>query len=288
MVQALPDPGRKPDVMSDKTRLVRRFWRFERALHIVLMTSFLGLAFSGMPLLFADQTWAGVMARIMGGYAVTGVLHRFCAVLLIAAFLAHLGRTAYRIFVRKEEGMLWGPDSLVPQPTDAIQLFQHVRWFVGLGPRPRFDKFTYWEKFDYWAVFWGMAIIGTSGLMMWFPGLFTIVLPGWVLNIAIIIHGEEALLAVVFIFTIHFFNGHLRPEKFPLDTVMFTGRISVEELEEERPAEYERLVRAGRLEEIEAAPPPRWEILIARAAGLTAVGLGILMVLLTIRGLLLH
>ena len=48
----------------------------------------------------------------------------------------------------------------------------HIRWFVGGGPRPRFDRFTYWEKFDYWAVFWGMGIIGASGLLLWFPEFF--------------------------------------------------------------------------------------------------------------------
>ena len=99
---------------------------------------------------------------------------------------------------------------MVPQPQDAIDLYHHFKWFVGLGPRPQFDRWTYWEKFDYWAVFWGMAIIGGSGLMLWFPVFFAF-LPGWMFNIAMIVHGEEALLAVGFIFTIHFFNAHLRP-----------------------------------------------------------------------------
>ena len=121
----------------------------------------------------------------------------------------------------------------------------HFRWFVGLGPRPVFDRFTYWEKFDYWAVFWGMAIIGGSGLMLWFPVLFSRILPGWVFNIALLVHGEEALLAVGFIFTIHFFNGHLRPEKFPMDMVIFTGRVEEHEFQAERPAEYARLTAAG-------------------------------------------
>jgi len=33
----------------------------------------------------------------------------------------------------------------------------------------------------------------------------------------------RSLLAVGFIFTIHFFNAHLRLEKFPVDDVIFTG-----------------------------------------------------------------
>jgi len=87
-------------------------------------------------------------------------------------------------------------------------------------PKPEFDRWTYWEKFDYFAVFWGVFIIGSSGLFMWFPTFFTRFLPGWLINIALIIHSDEALLAAGFIFSIHFFNTHFRIEKFPMDTVI--------------------------------------------------------------------
>ena len=48
--------------------------------------------------------------------------------------------------------------------------------------------------------------------------------PGIFLNIALVIHSNEALLAmgVIFIF-VHFFSAHLRPESFPIDKVIFTG-----------------------------------------------------------------
>ena len=98
-----------------------------------------------------------------------------------------------------------------------------IKYFLYLGPRPKFDRFTYWEKFDYLAVFWGVAIIGVSGLVLWFPTLFTFFLPGWALNAAYVIHSDEALLATGFIFLFHFFHTHLRPEAFPLDPVIFVG-----------------------------------------------------------------
>jgi cytochrome b subunit of formate dehydrogenase len=169
---------------------------------------------------------------------------------------------------------------MVPQPRDFFEMVAHIRWFVGLGPQPRFDHFTYWEKFDYWAVFWGMGIIGGSGLVLWFPELFAYVLPGWMFNIATVVHGEEALLAVGFIFTIHFFNGHLRPEKFPMDSVIFTGRVTVKEMEEERPDELDRLTRTGRIDEFAITAAPRWVYRLGRTAGGTAVVLGLLMVAL--------
>ena len=90
--------------------------------------------------------------------------------------------------------------------------------------------------------FWGMFAIGLSGLMLWFPEYFAIFLPGWIFNIATIVHSDEALLASGFIFTVHLFNTHLRPSKFPIDTVIFTGKLPKYELIEERPEQYERMV----------------------------------------------
>jgi len=263
---------------------IRRFDSFDRALHVGLMVSFLSLSLSGLPLIFATSGWARTLAGLMGGYGGSRIVHRLAATLLIVCFVAHLGRIAHRVFVRRESGLLWGPNSLVPRPQDAIDMFGHFRWFVSRAPRPRFGRFTYWEKFDYWAVFWGMGIIGLSGFMMWWPALFSSWLPGWIFNIALMIHGEEALLAMLFIFTVHFFNGHLRPEKFPMDPVIFTGNVPLAELQHERPAEYERLVADGALEP--AKPAPRWVAVGGRALGTIAVILGWIIVVLTIRGLI--
>ena len=259
-------------------RHVRRFGMFERWLHGYLMFSFLGLAATGLPLIFSDTRWAAALARALGGFAVTGVLHRVFATIMIAVFLLHVATLLRRIVIGKDYSLLWGPTSLVPQPRDVSEMYQHFRWFVGLGPRPAFERYSYWEKFDYWAVFWGMAIIGGSGLLLWFPEAFARVLPGWIFNVAMVVHGEEALLAVGFIFTFHFFNGHLRPEKFPMDMVIFTGRLTESELQHERPGEYERLRRTGELEQLVADPPSRNAWLVGRVVGTTAVTIGLVLV----------
>jgi hypothetical protein len=99
------------------------------------------------------------------------------------------------------------------------------------------------------------------------------------------VHGHEALLAVGFIFTIHFFNGHVRPEKFPMDMVIFTGRVTEHELREERPLEYERLRRAGGLAAIETTPPNAVAVAFGRLIGGTALVLGIITVFLILYGL---
>ena len=128
------------------------------------------------------------------------------------------------------------------------EFVQTIKWFLRRGPRPEYGRWSYWEKCDYFAVFWGIAIIGSTGFILWFPELCTYILPGWFINVATIIHSDEALLATGFIFTIHFFNTHFRPEKFPMDMVMFTGRVAVDELKREKPRYYEELVASGELE----------------------------------------
>jgi hypothetical protein len=158
-----------------------------------------------------------------------------------------------------------------------------MRYFLGLGPRPRFGRWAYWEKFDYWAVFWGVSIIGASGLLLWFPTFFARVLPGWVFNVAIIVHSDEALLAVGFIFTIHFFNGHLRPEKFPMDLVIFTGRVSEEEFRHERALEVARLeARGGGIDSLVGPPPNPRLLRWGRLGGTVAVTVGLSLFLMII------
>ena len=208
------------------------------------------------------------------------LLHRVGAVVLFIIFVVHL------VYLRRKKQrmgwtwkeMLTGPDSIVFNKNDFKEAGQAVKWFFGRGPRPRFGRYTYWEKFDYLAVFWGVAVIGLTGLMRWVPEVFTHVVPGWFINVAAIIHSDEALLAVGFIFTIHFFNTHFRPDKFPMDPVIFTGRISLEELKYDKPREYERMVESGRLEEYLVDPFPEGAEKASRVFGFVALGIGLALI----------
>jgi thiosulfate reductase cytochrome b subunit len=238
---------------------------------------------SGLPLIYAERAWAQTLARILGGFEGAGLIHRICAFVMIVVFASHVVLVFYKaIRDGRLMAMFWGPDSMVPQPQDIVDIWRNFKWFIGRGPRPQFDRWTYWEKFDYWAVFWGMFIIGGSGLLLWFPVFFSKLLPGWTFNIASLVHGEEALLAVGFIFTFHFFNGHLRPEKFPMDTVIFTGRIPEHELKGERQVEYQRLVREGKLDEKLTTAPTDESTWFGWIVGGTALVLGVITVVLIV------
>ena len=241
-----------------------------------MILTFMGLTLTGLTLKFSYTAWAGVMSHFFGGFQSAGYIHRLCAFLMFLLYIAHL--TDLFIFKRRAKGSLknlfFGPDSLIFNKRDLQEFWASLRWFIGRGARPQYGRWTYWEKFDYMAVFWGIIVIGSTGLVLWFPEFFTRVLPGWAINVATIIHSDEALLAVGFIFTIHFFNTHLRPEKFPMDTVIFTGRMDVEELKVDKPGEYERLVQSGALEANMSERLPEVVNRAIRAFAWTALAIG--------------
>jgi len=116
--------------------------------------------------------------------------------------------------------------------------------------------------------------------MLWLPEFFSIFLPGWVLNIATIVHSDEALLASGFIFTVHFFNTHLRPSKFPIDTVIFTGRFPKYEMLEERPAQYRRMMAEKTLETRRERYPSVLADLFSEAMGFAMLVMGIFCIFL--------
>ena len=268
-------------------KLYRRFSQKQRIMHLILLTTFLLLAITGMALKFSYAGWAQVISSIFGGFAAMGTIHRIAALTQVGMFIAHL--LAVRK-MKKNSGKSWikfifAPDSMMFNINDIRQFFAQVKWFIGKGERPEFGRFTYWEKFDYFAVFWGIIIIGSSGLILWFPELFTRILPGWSINMATIIHSDEALLAAGFIFTIHFFNTHFRPDKFPIDPVIFTGRMTLEELKLDKPGEYKALIdKYGEegVKDILVDPVPEKVEQSYKAFGFIALGLGVGLIFLII------
>lgn len=274
---------------TGKTTYIRRFKMRHMITHLFLILSFMILALTGMMLKFANMEWAQTLAGILGGVKAAGNWHRFAAVITFGCFTFHLSALFYQKIKEgiKFKSFFLGSSSLMFNMQDIRDFGATIKWFVGKEPKPQYGRWTYWEKFDYMAVFWGVAVIGLSGLILWFPEVFTKIMPGWLVNVAQIIHSDEALLAVGFIFTIHFFNTHLRPEAFPMNTVIFTGHIPEAEFKEDRPKEYEELVKSGKIDkvkvELEFSPLRRRVI---NTFGFFFLSLGIILVLLIIYSVL--
>jgi cytochrome b subunit of formate dehydrogenase len=270
--------------MAEYDRDRKQFARFtplNRVLHVCMIVSFMSLALTGMSLKFSYTAWAGTLSRLLGGFQTAGYIHRFAAFIMFTIFVVHITdlirlKRRERLSLRQ---LIFGPQSLLLNRQDLRDLIASIKWFVGKGPRPRYGRWTYWEKFDYFAVFWGIFVIGSTGLTLWFPEFFTHFLPGKFLNVATIVHSDEALLAAGFIFTVHFFNTHLRPEKFPMDIVIFSGRMSLEELKQDKPKEWDELVRSGQLEQHLVDPYPPIMIRAIKVFGWAALTLGFGMVI---------
>ncbi|MCP4127479.1 MAG: cytochrome C [Gammaproteobacteria bacterium] len=232
-----------PDVVYFRRFPVAWCW-----IHGLFAIATMVLILTGTTLLFSHTGWAKAVVMFLGGVEMEGIVHRTAAVIWLGIFLGHLAIAVTNIWRGRETFKWFGTSSMLPNWKDMRDLRDMFRWFLGKGPRPQFSQWTYWQKFDYWAPFWGAAIIGSSGLLLFMPEKTALFLPGWMFNIATLIHAEEALLAAIFLNSVHFFNVHFRPERFPMSTTIFTGAIPITEFKHDHRLEYERLVASGELD----------------------------------------
>ena len=225
-----------------------------------------------------------ISARFLGGFPSTSFWHRFFGVILLVSMLAYMARMVRLLVQGRAQGrslvsLFFGSDSPMPTLRDLKDFLKMLRWFFGLGPRPGFDRWSYWEKIDFWGAIADTVIIGSTGLLLWFPNFFCGPLPGITLNIAKVIHSTQALLATGFVFAIHFFNTHFRPDRFPADMSVLTGLVSEEEFKEDRPEYFERLEREGKLEALRTTSPGLFVLWSIRTFGFLALAVGLTLLL---------
>jgi cytochrome b subunit of formate dehydrogenase len=149
------------------------------------------------------------------------------------------------------------------------------KWSIGRGSRPALDRWSYREKFDYWAMASVAGALACSGLFLWFPTFFARFLSGYWFNVAMVVHSDAGLMAIGFALVIHILNSSMRRAGFPVNDVMLTGRLSEREFQEERSAQYGRLVGQGALDRLRVQPPSDRNRRIAHYATLAAQVLGV-------------
>lgn len=222
----------------EKKSVFQRFDLHQRIQHIGMFTSFIVLTITGLPIKFEQSSLSLWVVSIFGGFDNLFAVHLIAAAVMLVDFVYHLLYLLIYPFTRKLSL------AILPSGKDFIDVIQDVLYLLGLRKDPaKFDRFSYKEKFDYWAVFWGMAIMGGSGLMMWFPQIFAQFMPRWVIDSSRYAHTDEAILAISAIFIWHFFNSHFSPRFFPMNHVWYKGTMSRIEMEEDHPLELERLDR---------------------------------------------
>ncbi len=280
----------RPHVQVDQLphvrgRHVRRFSLGWRIVHLLFAVALMVLSLTGMAAFYAETGWAAAVMQALGGPKSAAIIHRVAAVIILALFVGHILYFAVRFIPRWRTFNWFGHTSLVPSLQDLRDIKAMFLWFIGKAPRPVFGRWTYWERFDYWAPFWGLAIVGGSGLMLWFKELTASVWPGWIFNVAALAHGEEAFLAILFLFTVHFFNNHFRPDRFPPpDISMFTGTVPLEEFRREHTLEYDELVANGQLEQYLVDVPSPAMTLGSRILGIVLLVCGLTLLALVLIG----
>jgi formate dehydrogenase subunit gamma len=212
----------------------------QRLQHWLLITSFVTLLVTGLPLLFPTTSISRDVVHLLGGVGARAVIHRIAALTLIGLVVYH---ALYVLFSRKG---YWEFRQLLPGPRDLLDLLHMLRYYFGLSQaRPAFGRYNYIEKFEYLAVGWGSVIMIGTGLVLWSPNVTLAILPKWVTDIATVVHSWEAILAFLAIIVWHMYNVHWNPSVFPMSRIWLTGKIGLRELEENHPLEYQERYGGG-------------------------------------------
>lgn len=244
----MPEPG-MPETRSpawepyagdlDHT-VVIRLTLAERVQHIVLMVSFTVLIVTGIPLLF--PSWP--MVHVFGGmFPVRTFVHRFAGGTLAALAVFHVLYVLFSEEGRRDFGRI------APRLRDVKDFVHYVQYQLGkVNDPPAFGKFDPFEKVEYFAVVWGSAVMVATGFMLWFFEATLRIFPKWVYDLVLMIHGYEALLAFLAIILWHLYNVHLKPGVFPLSRLWIDGKITLRELKEHHPREYQGWLRRQRIQ----------------------------------------
>jgi len=208
----------------------------ERIQHFLLMGSFITLVYTGFAMKFPEAWWAAPLIRWEGGFAFRGLLHRIAAVVMIGLAIYHV---VYMITSKRGREQFF---ALLPTLKDVKDVIQMFKFFFGIEKeRPKFDRFNYIEKAEYWALIWGTVVMSITGFILWFANISLRYFPKWVMDVSLIIHYFEAVLATLAILVWHFYFQFFDPHVYPMNTTCITGKMSEADMKHEHPLEYERL-----------------------------------------------
>jgi formate dehydrogenase gamma subunit len=220
-----------PVVRTERT--FPRFARGQRWEHGLLLIALTTLLLTGLPQKYRAAAWSQHILATPERVELLRTIHRAAAVLLILEVVYHLGRAIWLMSRRRL------PGAMLPIWQDVRDAVTVLRYLFYLSEaRPRFGKYNFEQKFTYWFLFTAIGILIGSGLILWFPLLFTRFLPGGIIPAARFAHSTEAIVAGVFVLLWHFYHVHVER----LNLSMFTGRLSEEEMRQHHPQEYERLM----------------------------------------------
>lgn len=224
---------------NKKGEYMRRFHPLRIIEHQANAIAFIILVITGLSQKFHDSSLAEWVIINLGGIDNTRLIHRYTGLLLGFLTVQHILVASYGVIVKK-----WVP-YMVINANDFTDVIENLKYYFGITDSPaRCDRYDYKQKFEYWGVVIGGILMALTGLTLWFPTrVFHLIpfLPGQIIPAAKAMHTNEAMLAFLVIVIWHIYNSVFSPDVFPLDTAIFTGKISKERMIHEHPIEYERL-----------------------------------------------
>ncbi|HLC27066.1 MAG TPA: cytochrome b/b6 domain-containing protein [bacterium] len=219
---------------------VVRFSVLQRLEHFVAMFLFLVLAVTGLPQKFYQASWAQWTIIFLGGIDWVRIIHRASGILFALLAVMHLGTILVGVLAGRIKPIL------IPTLKDFRDAIQQLRYYVGLSDEhPQFDRYDYKQKFEYWGLAFGGMVMITTGFILYLPNLATMYLTGELVPAAKVAHSNEGLLAFLVVIIWHMYGTHLNPDVFPMDTSIFTGKISRERMLHEHPLELLRSSASG-------------------------------------------
>jgi cytochrome b subunit of formate dehydrogenase len=201
-----------------------------------LIITIIGLATTGFSQTYYSTQIGSTILGIVGGIDSARQVHHLFALLLGLQVLYHLAIALRDLFTHPRMSQIWVDEK------DLLQVVQLIGYNLRLSKsRPRFDRYSFEQKFHYWIFALGIFILGSSGLMQLFPTVTARYLPGWVIPIARAFHHWQAILTVSILLTWHFYQNVLKG----LNRSIFSGLMSFDEMKREHPLELLYLERSA-------------------------------------------
>jgi len=123
-----------------------------------------------------------------------------------------------------------------PQTRDFGDFVRMNIYNLGLSKeKPTFGRFGYVEKAEYWALVWGTVIMIFSGFFLWFDNFAVKWFPKGFLDVMVVVHYYEALLATLAVLIWHLYSTVFDPKVYPMNPSWYSGKMPAEMYKNEHP-----------------------------------------------------
>lgn len=194
----------------------------ERVQHLFLLVSFVGLAYTGFCHTYPESIFARYVFTGAEGAHWRSWLHRALAVAFVTLAAYH---AAWLAGTREGRGEA---RDMFPRWQDFLDFLHLQRYnLLQRGAPPKFGRFSYMEKAEYLALVWGSGVMLATGCVAWFRDISLRLLPKWCIDLCLLIHFMEAILACLAILVWHGYWTVFDIDVYPMNWAWITGKLKL-------------------------------------------------------------